>query len=96
MNPENPDYELFWRAAQAARNPQDAPEAEYLMPYENTALTDENRGFLGQTRVLKVCVATLCFSAMVQGWAQTGGNGKISQATTEASFARWPYHKNSR
>lgn len=75
VNQAEPEYELFWRAAQAARDPREAEGIEGLRGHERTALEREGGGILKQTLVLKTSIATMCFSAMIQGWAQTGSNG---------------------
>lgn len=46
-----------------------------LTTQEKMALRDEqNVGFWKQPKTLRVTIATLCISAIIQGWNQTGGN----------------------
>lgn len=72
---DDPELDLFRRAAEVAREPQIALNPDRHPKYVHDALNSEIKGFFHQTKGLKVSVVTLCFSAMIQGWVQTGSNG---------------------
>ncbi len=84
VNPKQPDEELFEKAASIARDPPIWSTVKGLTEVEKEALRNQHKlGFWRQTKTLRLTICTLCLSAVIQGWNQTGGNGSAQQWPSE-------------
>lgn len=84
VRPEQPDEELFIKAASIAQAPLNWETVRGLTVIETRALRHQRTlGFWSQTKTLRVTISILCVSAIIQGWNQTGGNGSAQQWPAE-------------
>jgi hypothetical protein len=79
VNPHSPDERLWILAARIAQDPLLARDRRGqqslngLTEQEKNALLKEKQlGFWGQPKAVRVTIVTLCVSAVIQGWSQTG------------------------
>jgi hypothetical protein len=79
VSPHATDERLWLLAARIAQDPLLARDSrgqqllDGLTEQEKSALLVEKRlGFWGQPKAVRVTIVTLCMSAIIQGWSQTG------------------------
>lgn len=85
INKDNPDNELFDKAAEVARDPPNFETVKGLTDFEKAVLRNEKTTKpWQQPKAMRIGWALLCLSALVQGWAESIAN--VANLTWPAFF----------